>query len=177
MKNFIFIVSVDVATALMLMLSSVAESREPSPLELLWADLEFAEQRTIIQEYQLIRDKCRGSENVNRELLQQTWFYDTELTDRAGKFGLVSYNLNEPGESIKPWFRGAFCIEDDLLHTVFYERTFEPTEPRRDENGKWIREYVRTLTAKGEGKIQIHHLDEHKLVLEYPNNPPVTLYR
>ncbi len=150
---------------------------EPTPLELLWADLEFADQRTIIQEYELIRDKCTGPENLDRELLQQTWFHDVELTDRAGMIGLVSYNINEPGESIKPWFRGAFCIEGDYLYTVSFERSFEPSEPRRNERGNWVREYVRTLTPVSEGRVMVNHLDEHKLILKFPDHPAVTFYR
>lgn len=41
----------------------------------------------------LVEGKCKKDENVDRWLLQQTWFYDEQFSDLAGAFDQVSFSF------------------------------------------------------------------------------------
>ena len=44
-------------------------------------------------EQKLVEGKCTEEEQINRWLLQQSWFYDPEFTQLAGAFGQNGFSL------------------------------------------------------------------------------------
>src|SRR5690606_31195625 len=81
--------------------------------------------RTALEQ-KFIEGKCVEGEQINRWLLQQSWFYDPEFTQLAGAFGQNSFSLYEKGDDFKLKNEGAFCISGKNLYVTYYQSKWVP---------------------------------------------------
>ncbi len=72
-------------------------------------------------EIDLVKDRCLQPEAVDRDLLQQSWFYDREYTRLAGAFAQHSFSLYDPQDTDSMPTTGAFCIDGSKLHVKYYK--------------------------------------------------------
>jgi hypothetical protein len=83
------------------------------------------EQRVIIDSLSQ-EQRCTEPEEIERSLLQQTWFHDEASTRVAGLFGQTSFGLYSGDEQTPVETHGAFCISGKELRVRYYERQHVP---------------------------------------------------
>ena len=65
-------------------------------------------------EQKLIEGKCSGKEEINRQLLQQSWFFNESKTDHGIIFGKTGFS----DYSITPYPSAAYCIEKHTFNAI-----------------------------------------------------------
>ena len=76
-------------------------------------------------EESFVSGRCEKAEEVDRWLLQQTWFHDPAFASLAGVFGNHSFGLYDQHDPLNE-VEGAFCIDGNDLMVRYYERSFVP---------------------------------------------------
>ena len=113
-------------------------------------------------EQNLIEDNCSGKEEINRQLLQQNWFFNESKTDHGIIFGQTGFS----DYSIAPYPSAAYCIDKRTLIVKYYNY-----EPNYFINGELISEQkflkYRSIPSI---KILVKMLTENKLVLFFPES-------
>lgn len=69
----------------------------------------------IAQEQKFIEGKCAGEEQIDRWLLQQSWFYDPEFKELAGTFGQNSFSLYQKSKGFKLKSEGRFASQEKIF--------------------------------------------------------------
>ncbi|MGB1800513.1 MAG: hypothetical protein ACPHLK_06755 [Gammaproteobacteria bacterium] len=113
-------------------------------------------------EISLIRGKCSGTEQINRNLLQQSWFYDEKFNELAGAFGTYGFTLYEQNSEDNKRKEGSFCIEGNNLYVRYFDRRFVPVKVRLFEG---VIEYGTKIKPLDEDLFTIKELNKDIMVI------------
>ena len=118
------------------------------------------------QDRELSEGKCKTTGQVNRQLLQQTWFFDEEKTDFGMIFDYYSFSDYSKPEQTNV----SFCIDGkSLIATQYY---FVPDFSVNSDK------IVSKLHAFPSVEMNVETLTENKIVFRFPaSKETLTLYR
>jgi hypothetical protein len=118
----------------------------------------------------LSKGKCTKPDEVDRWLLQQSWFHDEASTRLAGIFGQANFGfyIDEPLQQEE--VHGAFCISGKELLVRYYERRHVPTSIAfGDPHGVEIKFGVKIVPA-GTDRILVRELTSKHMVLHFESS-------
>lgn len=133
--------------------------------------------RTALEQ-KLIEGKCKEKEQINRWLLQQSWFYNPEYTQIAGAFGQNSFSLYEKSNDFKLKNEGAFCVSGKSLYVTYYQSKWVPRKISFKENTVLSIKMGLKLKKLNDEIINVEEIDEKKIKLFFKNeNKEYVFYR
>ena len=103
--------------------------------------------------------KCKKPSILDRNLLQQTWFFNEAKTDHGVTFGTYSFT----DYSTHEWSRASYCIEGKTIIATYFNY-----QPRVLVNGieKRKEAYVR-IRVLPSIHMNIEELTENKLIIKW----------
>lgn len=116
---------------------------------------------------ELASGMCQEPEGLNRHLLQQTWFNDSNYTQVAGAFGQHSFSLYQQSATEQLHVEGAYCIEGNTLRVKYFNRRFVPIGINLTE--MYI-SFGAKLVPKGKDSITVKELDQNHMVLLFASD-------
>ena len=82
----------------------------------------------LVQDKELINSKCSKPEEINRLLLQQTWFHTEKFRNVSMVFGHYSFSYYKTPGDINNNTEGSFCINGKDLNVQYYKTTYLPND-------------------------------------------------
>ena len=114
---------------------------------------------TEVFEQTLIAGECREPGTVDRHLLQQSWYFDSALSDIGvafGSHGFADYSTN-------PSTTAGYCIEGETIVAKYYSY-----EPSLSVNGEKVREEAhKDMRMIPPVRMHVELLTESKLILRW----------
>ena len=124
---------------------------------------------------ELSEGECKVKEQLNRYLLQQTWFFDEDKTGFGMIFGY--YGFSNSSDTI--WTQASFCIDGKSIIATYYYYEPDYYEPDASVNREYIRaETNSTLRTLPNIEMVVETLTENRLVFWLPaSKEKLSLYR
>ncbi len=127
-------------------------------------------QEIATQELALVQGKCTNPENIDRWLLQQSWFYDEQFTQLAGAFGQSSFSLYERGGKIGQRTEGAFCIAGNDLVVRYFKTRHVPVDFEFRSLSDWTIKLGTKLEPAGDDRYSVQELTSKRMVLSFASD-------
>ena len=129
-------------------------------------------------EQKLVEGKCTEEEQINRWLLQQSWFYDPEFNQLAGAFGQNNFSIYEKSNDFKLKNEGVFCISGENLYVTYYQTKYVPKKISFKEDSVFSIKMGTKLKRLNDEIINVRKIDENKIKLFFQNeNKEYVFYR
>lgn len=122
---------------------------------------------TLEQEARLVQGRCTKTEEIDRWLLQQSWFYDQQFTDVAGAFGQSSFGMFERGNPKHSLIEGAFCIEGRNLFVRYFKEYYIPSGFEFRSPSDWAIKYSSKLVPLEEDVFAVQELSKKRMILKF----------
>ena len=122
-----------------------------------------------ISEEKALEGICTKPEKIDRWLLQQSWFYDSNYENIAGAFGQTSFSLypenKKPDSKHKKELEALFCINGSELNIIYYETKFSPNSISFGNGSIVSVGFGRKLKLFSNDVVQVTGLTEKKMTL------------
>jgi hypothetical protein len=127
------------------------------------------EQRAIVDALSQ-GQQCTQPEEIERSLLQQTWFHDEASTRVAGLFGQTSFGLYSGDARTLMETEGAFCISGRELRVRYYEKQHVPISiTLGDPHGIRI-EFGAKIIPLGTDRLTVIELTDKHMLLRFESD-------
>ena len=142
--------------------------------------IEYGESITVrMEKYEgLVKHRCIEDELVDRQLLQQTWYYSQDFYNFSYVFGQTSFSLYEDKlDQGLTDLKGAYCIEGNNIHVRYFKKEFIPGSADINKERVGVR-FNEKLSLLNEETIQVVSLDRNKMTLKFlSENKEKSFYR
>lgn len=126
------------------------------------------EERAIVDA--LSKGRCTEPDEVDRWLLQQSWFHDAAATRLAGIFGSSSFGLYNDDDLQPLETHAAFCISGREMRVRYYERQPVPISIGwGDPHGIEIKFGTRVVPG-GSDRIAVRELTYEHMLLHFESD-------
>lgn len=141
--------------------------------------IELSDRSGVISKKQeFVKGKCTEKEQIDRWLLQQSWFYDPEFKKLAGAFGQNNFSLYEKDDNLKKRKEGAFCISGKKLFVTYYQTKYVPRKISFKNDSVFSINMGIKLKKLNDEIINVIKIDEKKIKLFFQNeNKEYIFYR
>ncbi len=132
----------------------------------------------IAQEKYLTEGMCCNPEEVDRHLLQQTWFHSENFENVAMVFGQYSFSYYKTPGDFENHTEGAFCIDRKDLKIKYFKTTFQPNGIEFNKDSIITIKFGAKIKPLATDILKIIKLTTKKLAIKiHSTNEEQTFYR
>ena len=106
-------------------------------------------------------------EQVDRWLLQQSWFYDADFEELAGAFGRRGFNLFERNSGSESLVEGVFCIKGKNLLVRYIDTSWYPIKVNWSALSV---EFGFKIKPLGQDTFSVRELSEDRMILVFASS-------